>query len=134
MESLLTGRGRGRVGSGGSGRGSGGTGAGGGGSGTSPSTVALDQNLDRPEHMVGSVPRRLAVGVLGARLSGCGMIMDVRSLVVVLLFVLLAVVVAMRQRVVVVFMRVPEAAVFPLAQRQVPTVMVRDVVVIVAVG
>jgi hypothetical protein len=56
--------------------------------------------------------------------------MDVRSRPVVLLFLLQAVVVAMRQEVVVVLVSVPVGAVLPLVERII-RVVVRDVIVVV---
>jgi hypothetical protein len=58
------------------------------------------------------------------------MIVNVRPFPVLLFFLLLAVVVAMGERIVVVLVRVPKGAVFPLVQRVV-RVVVRHVVVVV---
>jgi hypothetical protein len=59
--------------------------------------------------------------------------MDVRFLVVVALFVILAVVVAVGERVVIMLMSMPVGPVIPLSQR-ITTMVVRDVVVVVAMG
>jgi hypothetical protein len=61
------------------------------------------------------------------------MVVDMRFLVVVALFVVLAVVVAVGQRVVIVFMSMPEGPMIPLSQR-ITAMVVRDVVVVVAMS
>ena len=61
------------------------------------------------------------------------MIVNVRPFPVLLFFLLLAVVVAMSERIVVVLVRVPKGAMFPLVERVV-RVVVRDVVVVVCMN
>ena len=61
------------------------------------------------------------------------MIVNVRPFPVLLFFLLLAVVVAMSERIVVVLVRVPKGAMFPLVERVV-RVVVRHVVVVVCMN
>ena len=61
------------------------------------------------------------------------MVVNVSFLIMVALFVLLTVIMAVRQRVVVVLVGMPEGPMLPLPKR-VATMVVRDMVVIVAMG
>jgi hypothetical protein len=68
------------------------------------------------------------------RLGRRGVVVHVRLLAVLPLLVILTVVVAVRQRAVVVLVGVPERPVLPLGDRKIASMMMRNVVVIVRVG